>query len=144
MPLLAGDSNSHLTSSSSFALLQFTVRNACPFTIWYVSPLSPSPLPPSVVSHSHRSLLRPAVFTDLNVGSAVPNVETGWEGKGFLASPSLVHVQRLNTLPSPLPSHEQHRHKPRRLLRFQTTGKPDAFGDVAIAISQRTQAPIPA
>ncbi|KAB5587815.1 putative effector protein [Ceratobasidium theobromae] len=33
----------------------FTIHNACNFTIW------------------------PAVFTDLNVGSAVPNVETGWE-----------------------------------------------------------------
>ncbi|CAE6411161.1 unnamed protein product [Rhizoctonia solani] len=33
----------------------FTVYNACPFTI------------------------RPAVFTDLNVGSAAPAVETGWE-----------------------------------------------------------------
>ncbi|KAF9513080.1 hypothetical protein BS47DRAFT_1344596 [Hydnum rufescens UP504] len=32
----------------------FTVNNACPFTIW------------------------PAVFTDLNVGTAVPNVATGW------------------------------------------------------------------
>jgi hypothetical protein len=33
----------------------FTVYNACPFTIW------------------------PAVFTDLNVGTAVPDVATGWE-----------------------------------------------------------------
>ncbi|KAF8528421.1 thaumatin-like protein [Hysterangium stoloniferum] len=33
----------------------FTVVNSCPFTIW------------------------PAVFTDLNVGSATPNVPTGWE-----------------------------------------------------------------
>ncbi|KAG8996743.1 hypothetical protein FRB90_012644 [Tulasnella sp. 427] len=33
----------------------FTVYNACPFTIW------------------------PAIFTDLNVGSATPNVATGWE-----------------------------------------------------------------
>jgi hypothetical protein len=31
----------------------FTVYNACPFTIW------------------------PAVFTDLNVGSATPGIETG-------------------------------------------------------------------
>ena len=37
----------------------FTVYNACPFTIW------------------------PAVFTDLNVGSAVPAVETGWEAKKY-------------------------------------------------------------
>ena len=34
------------------------------------------------------ALFRPAIFTDLNVGSAVPGVETGWEGKRFLASPS--------------------------------------------------------
>ncbi|KAF8748096.1 thaumatin-like protein [Rhizoctonia solani] len=33
----------------------FTVRNACSFTIW------------------------PAIFTDLNVGTAVPSIETGWE-----------------------------------------------------------------
>jgi hypothetical protein len=39
----------------------FTVYNACPFTIW------------------------PAVFTDLNVGSAVPNIETGWEAAAFTA-----------------------------------------------------------
>ncbi|PVG04006.1 thaumatin-like protein [Serendipita vermifera] len=37
----------------------FTVYNACPFTIW------------------------PAVFTDLNVGSAVPNVPTGWEAPAW-------------------------------------------------------------
>ncbi|KAH7326955.1 thaumatin-like protein [Rhizoctonia solani] len=37
----------------------FTVYNACPFTIW------------------------PAVFTDLNVGSAVPAVETGWEAPAW-------------------------------------------------------------
>ncbi|CAE6345494.1 unnamed protein product [Rhizoctonia solani] len=37
----------------------FTVYNACPFTIW------------------------PAVFTDLNVGSAVPSVETGWEAAAY-------------------------------------------------------------
>ncbi|KAG8905726.1 hypothetical protein FRB99_008363, partial [Tulasnella sp. 403] len=35
----------------------FTVYNACPFTIW------------------------PAIYTDLNVGSAVPSVKTGWEAK---------------------------------------------------------------
>ena len=35
------------------------------------------------------ALFRPAIFTDLNVGSAVPDVETGWEGKHFLASLSL-------------------------------------------------------
>ncbi|CAE6427741.1 unnamed protein product [Rhizoctonia solani] len=33
----------------------FTVRNACPFTIW------------------------PAIYTDLKVGTAVPSIETGWE-----------------------------------------------------------------
>lgn len=37
----------------------FTVYNACPFTIW------------------------PAVFTDLNVGSAVPDVPTGWEAPAW-------------------------------------------------------------
>ncbi|KIO15782.1 hypothetical protein M407DRAFT_34625, partial [Tulasnella calospora MUT 4182] len=37
----------------------FTVYNACPFTIW------------------------PAVFTDLNVGSAVPSVATGWEAPAW-------------------------------------------------------------
>jgi hypothetical protein len=45
----------------ALALLPFvasrniTVHNACPFTIW------------------------PAVYTDLNVGRAIPNVPTGWE-----------------------------------------------------------------
>ncbi|KAG8774268.1 hypothetical protein FRC12_002084 [Ceratobasidium sp. 428] len=33
----------------------FTVHNACSFTVW------------------------PAVFTDLNVGTAIPEIETGWE-----------------------------------------------------------------
>ncbi|CAE6411172.1 unnamed protein product [Rhizoctonia solani] len=33
----------------------FTVYNACPYTIW------------------------PAIFTDLNVGTSVPAIETGWE-----------------------------------------------------------------
>ncbi|KAG9089902.1 hypothetical protein FRC07_012235 [Ceratobasidium sp. 392] len=37
----------------------FTVYNACPFTIW------------------------PAVFTDLNVGSATPAIETGWEAAAY-------------------------------------------------------------
>lgn len=37
----------------------FTVYNNCPFTIW------------------------PAVFTDLNVGTAVPDVPTGWEATQF-------------------------------------------------------------
>ncbi|KAH7326956.1 thaumatin [Rhizoctonia solani] len=37
----------------------FTVYNGCPFTIW------------------------PAVFTDLNVGSAVPGIETGWEAPAW-------------------------------------------------------------
>ncbi|KAK7680363.1 hypothetical protein QCA50_016603 [Cerrena zonata] len=44
--------------SSSSARL-FTVFNACPFTIW------------------------PAMFTDLNVGTAVPNFPTGWEAAPF-------------------------------------------------------------
>jgi len=37
----------------------FTVYNGCPFTVW------------------------PAVFTDLNVGTAVPNVPTGWEAAAY-------------------------------------------------------------
>ncbi|KAG8791937.1 hypothetical protein FRC12_007774 [Ceratobasidium sp. 428] len=37
----------------------FTVYNGCPFTIW------------------------PAVFTDLNVGSATPAIETGWEAAAY-------------------------------------------------------------
>jgi len=45
----------------SAAARTFTVYNACPFTIW------------------------PAVFTDLNVGSAKPNVPTGWEAAAFTA-----------------------------------------------------------
>nr|ALA44964.1 thaumatin-like protein 2 [Moniliophthora perniciosa] len=44
---------------SSVAARTFTVYNACPFTIW------------------------PAVFTDLNVGSAVPDVPTGWEASAW-------------------------------------------------------------
>ncbi|KIJ43377.1 hypothetical protein M422DRAFT_253254 [Sphaerobolus stellatus SS14] len=39
----------------------FTVYNGCPFTIW------------------------PAVFTDLNVGTAVPSVETGWAATAYSA-----------------------------------------------------------
>jgi hypothetical protein len=39
----------------------FTVYNACPFTIW------------------------PAMFTDLHVGSARPNYQTGWEAKAYTA-----------------------------------------------------------
>ncbi|KAI9428648.1 Osmotin thaumatin-like protein [Lactarius indigo] len=39
----------------------FTVYNACPFTIW------------------------PALFTDLNVGSATPNQATGWTAPAFTA-----------------------------------------------------------
>ncbi|KDQ56819.1 hypothetical protein JAAARDRAFT_179503 [Jaapia argillacea MUCL 33604] len=39
----------------------FTVYNACPFTIW------------------------PAVFTDLTIGTAVPDVPTGWEAPPFTA-----------------------------------------------------------
>ncbi|KDQ56705.1 hypothetical protein JAAARDRAFT_179334 [Jaapia argillacea MUCL 33604] len=37
----------------------FTVYNGCPFTIW------------------------PAMFTDLNVGSAVPDYQTGWEAAAY-------------------------------------------------------------
>jgi len=37
----------------------FTVYNGCPFTIW------------------------PALFTDLNAGSAVPNYQTGWEAAAY-------------------------------------------------------------
>jgi len=37
----------------------FTVYNGCPFTIW------------------------PALFTDLNVGSAVPDYQTGWEAAAY-------------------------------------------------------------
>ncbi|QRV82455.1 pathogenesis-related protein PR5K (thaumatin family) [Ceratobasidium sp. AG-Ba] len=49
-----------LASSAALAAGRtFTVYNACPFTIW------------------------PAVFTDLHVGSAVPNIETGWEAPPF-------------------------------------------------------------
>ncbi|KAG8770011.1 hypothetical protein FRC12_004572 [Ceratobasidium sp. 428] len=43
------------SSVSSVVGRTFTVYNKCPFTVW------------------------PAVFTDLNVGKAVPSVETGWE-----------------------------------------------------------------
>ncbi|KAJ7593391.1 thaumatin-like protein [Mycena floridula] len=39
----------------------FTVYNACPFTIW------------------------PAIFTDLNVGTAVPDHATGWEAAPYTA-----------------------------------------------------------
>ncbi|THU88101.1 thaumatin-like protein [Dendrothele bispora CBS 962.96] len=48
-----------LTSISAATARTFTVKNACPFTIW------------------------PAIFTDLNVGSAVPNFATGWEAAAF-------------------------------------------------------------
>ncbi|KAF8702191.1 thaumatin-like protein, partial [Rhizoctonia solani] len=49
-----------LASSLPVAMSRtFTVYNACPFTIW------------------------PAVFTDLNVGSATPSVETGWEAAAY-------------------------------------------------------------
>ncbi|CAE6480607.1 unnamed protein product [Rhizoctonia solani] len=48
-----------LALASSALGRTFTVYNACPFTIW------------------------PAVFTDLNVGSAVPGIETGWEAPAW-------------------------------------------------------------
>ncbi|KAI0342505.1 Osmotin thaumatin-like protein [Trametopsis cervina] len=44
---------------ASAAARTFTVYNACPFTIW------------------------PAMFTDLNVGSATPNFATGWQANSF-------------------------------------------------------------
>ncbi|KAH9051406.1 Osmotin thaumatin-like protein [Lactarius deliciosus] len=54
-----------LTSASSLFTAAmgrtFTVYNACPFTIW------------------------PALFTDLNVGSATPNQATGWTAPAFTA-----------------------------------------------------------
>ncbi|PVG04000.1 thaumatin-like protein [Serendipita vermifera] len=50
---------STLAFASLVAGRTFTVYNACPFTIW------------------------PAVFTDLNVGSAVPDVPTGWEAPAW-------------------------------------------------------------
>ncbi|KAH9026515.1 thaumatin-like protein [Lactarius pseudohatsudake] len=53
-----------LLSASFFTMVMgrtFTVYNACPFTIW------------------------PALFTDLNVGSATPNQETGWTAPAFTA-----------------------------------------------------------
>ncbi|KAG9016683.1 hypothetical protein FRB90_002513 [Tulasnella sp. 427] len=46
-------------ASATSAARTFTVYNACPFTIW------------------------PAVFTDLNVGSATPSVATGWEAPAY-------------------------------------------------------------
>jgi hypothetical protein len=48
-----------LVFASLVASRTFTVYNACPFTIW------------------------PAVFTDLNVGSATPDVVTGWEAAAW-------------------------------------------------------------
>ncbi|KAF8810309.1 thaumatin-like protein [Phlegmacium glaucopus] len=44
-----------LTSAVGTAARTFTVRNACPFTVW------------------------PAIFTDLNVAQNVPSFPTGWE-----------------------------------------------------------------
>ncbi|TFK94007.1 thaumatin-like protein [Polyporus arcularius HHB13444] len=44
---------------SSAAARTFTVYNQCPFTIW------------------------PAIFTDLNVGSAVPDHTTGWQQDAY-------------------------------------------------------------
>ncbi|KAF5348842.1 hypothetical protein D9756_009712 [Leucocoprinus leucothites] len=48
-----------LVLASGAAARTFTVYNACPFTIW------------------------PAIFTDLNVGSATPNHATGWEAPAW-------------------------------------------------------------
>ncbi|KAJ2922123.1 hypothetical protein H1R20_g14974, partial [Candolleomyces eurysporus] len=50
---------SALILASGAAARTFTVYNACPFTIW------------------------PAIFTDLNVGSAKPNHVTGWAAGSF-------------------------------------------------------------
>lgn len=52
----------------------FTVYNACPFTIW------------------------PGVFTDLNVGSAVPAVETGWEAPAWSVKTFSVPGRKSNVL----------------------------------------------
>jgi len=48
-----------LALAATVSARTFTVYNACPFTVW------------------------PAVFTDLNVGSAVPAIETGWEAPAW-------------------------------------------------------------
>lgn len=50
-------SGTMLVGAAAVAARTFTVHNACRFTIW------------------------PAVFTDLNVGSAIPDVPTGWEAR---------------------------------------------------------------
>ncbi|KDQ20877.1 hypothetical protein BOTBODRAFT_169585 [Botryobasidium botryosum FD-172 SS1] len=50
-----------LALAASATARTFTVYNACPFTIW------------------------PAVFTDLNVGSATPGIETGWSAAPYTA-----------------------------------------------------------
>ncbi|KAI0268641.1 Osmotin thaumatin-like protein [Gloeopeniophorella convolvens] len=52
---------SAITLSTGVAARTFTVYNACPFTIW------------------------PAIFTDLNVGTATPNQPTGWSAGAFTA-----------------------------------------------------------
>lgn len=44
-----------LFATTTVAARNFTVYNACPFTIW------------------------PAIYTDMNVSTVVPAVETGWE-----------------------------------------------------------------
>ncbi|KZT28312.1 thaumatin-like protein [Neolentinus lepideus HHB14362 ss-1] len=46
-------------TSSAVASRMFTVTNNCPYTVW------------------------PAIFTDLNVGSAVPNHTRGWEAPPY-------------------------------------------------------------
>ncbi|KAG8734999.1 hypothetical protein FRC10_011088, partial [Ceratobasidium sp. 414] len=56
-----------LALTSSVLGRTFTVYNACPFTIW------------------------PAVFTDLNAGSATPSIETSWE--------AAAHTKRTFTVP---------------------------------------------
>jgi hypothetical protein len=55
---------------------QFTVYNNCPFTIW-----------PAVCSLFERSWPRRLtllqMFTDLNVGTAVPSQTTGWAQNAY-------------------------------------------------------------
>ncbi|CDO70879.1 hypothetical protein BN946_scf184804.g11 [Trametes cinnabarina] len=57
----------------------FTVYNNCPFTVWYVL---------RAVRHPTRhtdfiTVVRPAIFTDLNVGTATPSQPTGWEQAAY-------------------------------------------------------------
>ena len=89
---------------------------------------------PQVASSILIRIFRPAVFTDLNVGSAVPDVATGWEGKRFLVSRGFAKCPTLCG---------QHRQKVQRRSPCHTTGNPAAFGDGGTAIS-RNPVPVPA